>query len=62
VAPFDSSGYASPDWRAFEGDGEPRKVEGLTGTWSGIEYDFVEGPDGSSPGLPVEASRCLEGT
>lgn len=62
VAPFDSTGYASPDWRAFEGDGVPREVEGLPGTWPGLEYDFVTGDGGGTPGLPDEVVACLDGT
>lgn len=62
VAPFDSTGYASPDWRAFEGEGAAREVEGLPGTWPGLEYDFVVGDSGSQPGLPDEVVACLDGT
>lgn len=62
VAPFDSSGFASPDWVAFEGDGTPRTIEGLPGRWSGLDYDFVTGGDGVRIGLPEEAAGCLEGT
>ena len=62
VAPYDSTGYASPDWRAFEGDGVPREVDGLPGAWPGLEYDFVNGDSGSQPGLPDEVVACLDGT
>ena len=41
---------------------EPRAVEGLPGTWFGIEYDFVSGEAGDTPGLPDEVVRCLDGT
>lgn len=62
AAPFGTSGYRSPDWRAFFGDGEPRAVEGLPGRWAGIDYDFVHGEDGEKPGLPDDNTRCLDGT
>lgn len=62
VAPFDSRGYASPDWRAFEGEGAPRPIDGLPGEWPGLEYDFVVGDSGSQPGLPDEVVACLDGT
>jgi hypothetical protein len=62
VAGFDTTGYRSPDWRAFIGDGEPRAIEGLPGTWVGIEFDFTTGEDNEKPGLPDEASQCLDNT
>jgi len=62
AAPFGTSGYRSPDWRAFLGDGEPQTVEGLPGEWAGVDYDFVHGEDGEKPGLPDENTRCLDGT
>jgi hypothetical protein len=63
VATFDSRGYASPDWRGFVGEGAPRDIAGLPGSWSGIEYDFVTGEgDSGMPGLPDEVVGCLEGT
>ena len=66
VAPYDTTGLRSPDWRAFqydESDATPRVVPGLPGTWTGIEYDFVEGGAGLTiPGLPAENAGCLDGT
>ena len=63
AAPWGSTGYASPDWRGFVGDGVPRPVEGLPGLWPGIEYDFVTGEgDGGNRGLPAEVEGCLAGT
>jgi len=60
AAPYDTTGYQSPDWRAFEGDGPFREVPGLPGLWAGIEYDFVTGEDGSgNRGLPPEVEGCL---
>jgi hypothetical protein len=62
VARFDTQGYRSPDWRAFIGDSPPHTVEGLPGTWVGIEFDFTTGEDGEKPGLPDEVVHCLDGT
>jgi hypothetical protein len=63
VASFDSRGYASPDWHGFVGDGEPRAVPGLPGTWAGIDYDFVTGEgDTGNRGLPADVEGCLAGT
>jgi hypothetical protein len=36
AAPYDTTGYQSPDWRAFVGEGPPREVPGFPGLWSGI--------------------------
>ena len=66
VAPYDTEGFRSPDWRGFQYDSghtRRRTVPGLPGTWSGIEYDFVEGGEGLTiPGLPDEVRGCLDGT
>jgi hypothetical protein len=62
VARFDTTGYRSPDWRAFIGEGEPRAIEGLPGTWVGFEFDFSTGEDNEKPGLPEDATHCLDNT
>jgi len=66
VAPFDSEGFRSPDWRGFQydsGNPAPRVYPGLPGEWSGIEYDFVNGGAGLTiPGLPRAVAGCLDGT
>jgi hypothetical protein len=62
VARFDTTGYRSPDWRAFIGEGELRAMEGLPGTWVGFEFDFTKGEDNEKPGLPEEAIHCLDNT
>lgn len=67
VAPYDTSGFRSPDWIAFQfesGDPELRSYEGLPGTWSGSPYDFVDGGSGglTFPGLPDDVVGCLDGT
>jgi hypothetical protein len=71
VAPFDSEGFASPDWIGFqfEGGDDPEAYDGLPGTWAGTPYDFVRGTTLDRqervfgfPGLPVEVAGCLAGT
>jgi len=66
VAPYDSRGFASPDWVGFQwDDGHPKKwsYPGLPGRWSGTAYDFVDGGQGLTiPGLPAEVTGCLDGT
>jgi hypothetical protein len=60
VAPYNTVGYQSPDWRGFAGDGPPRKAPGLPGRWRGIEYDFVTGEgDSGNRGLPAEVEGCM---
>jgi hypothetical protein len=66
MAPFDTKGYRSPDWRAFQWEGtdaEPARYEGLPGRWPGTIYDFVKGGAGIDiGGLPREVIGCLDGT
>lgn len=67
VAPFDSQGFASPDWVGFlleEGsDEQRRKYPDLPGKWAGTAYDFVTGEGAFDfSGLPPEVIGCLEGT
>jgi hypothetical protein len=66
VAPYDTRGFRSPDWRGFQYDSSDtgqRAVPRLPGLWSGIEYDFVNGGEGLTiPGLPPEIAGCLAGT
>jgi hypothetical protein len=72
VAPFESEGFASPDWVGFQYEGEDAKrlrYPDLPGKWAGIPYDFVSGRDLETgkkvfnfPGLPREVAGCLEGT
>jgi hypothetical protein len=63
VAPYDTVGYASPDWTGFTGDGTPQIYAGLPGEWAGIAYDFVTGEgDSGMPGLPDQVIGCLSGT
>jgi hypothetical protein len=66
VAPYDTSGFRSPDWIGFQfdsADEQARSYEGLPGEWSGIPYDFVNGGAGLEiPGLPDEVVGCLNAT
>jgi hypothetical protein len=63
VAPYETVGYASPDWTGFVGEGPPQTYIGLPGQWAGIPYDFVTGEgDSGNAGLPVEVTDCLAGT
>ena len=66
VAPYDTSGFASPDWVGFQfdsADTDAKAYPGLPGLWSGIPYDFVEGGGGLEiPGLPEQVLGCLAGT
>jgi hypothetical protein len=63
VAPHDTTGYQSPDWSGFVGEGPPRAIDGLPGMWSGIQYDFVTGQgDSGFPGLPASQAECMSGT
>jgi hypothetical protein len=63
VAPYDTSGFLSPDWTGFSGDSEPQTYLGLPGQWSGTPYDFVSGGGtAGGPGLPDEVVGCVSDT
>ena len=65
VAPYDSSGWRSPDWVGFQtsADTTEQPYDSLPGEWRGIPYDFVKGGEGIDiPGLPDEVVGCLDGT
>ena len=63
VAPYESSGFQSPDWTGFIGDRAAQTYLGLPGTWSGTPYDFVSGGGYSGdPGLPDEVIGCVSDT
>jgi len=57
VAPYASKGLRSPEWQAFEGEGEARSYPGLPGAWKGTPHDFAA--DG---GVPSHVRGCLAGT
>lgn len=66
VAPYDTEGFASPDWVGFQTDGsdpQRRAYPNLPGRWAGVPYDFVSGGEGLTiPGLPDAVRGCLAGT
>jgi hypothetical protein len=66
VAPYDTRGFASPDWSGFQwnsADTTPQAYPGLPGEWRGTRYDFVKGGAGLTiPGLPDAVRGCLDGT
>ena len=66
VAPYDTQGFASPDWSGFQcdsADTTPTAYRGLPGEWQGKPYDFVQGGAGLTiPGLPDAVRGCLDGT
>lgn len=66
IAPFDTSGWHSPDWIGFQFDSADTAAKvypGLPGTWQGAPYDFVKGGAGLQIlGLPAEVLGCLDGT
>lgn len=62
VAPYESSGFQSPDWTGFIGEGEPRTYLGLPGQWTGTSYDYVSGGGSGQPGLPAEVIGCVSDT
>jgi hypothetical protein len=66
VAPYDTDGFASPDWSGFQwnsADTTPHAYPGVPGEWRGTRYDFVRGGAGLTiPGLPDAVRGCLVGT
>ena len=66
VAPYDTSGFASPNWVGFQWRSEDLdrlSYPSLPGTWQGKAYDFVTGGAGLTlHGLPVEMAGCMDGT
>ena len=66
VAPYDTTGFSSPDWIGFQWDSaetEAVAYPGLPGRWRGIPYNFVNGGAGLEiAGLPDEVRGCLDGT
>jgi hypothetical protein len=66
VAPFDTTGFTSPDWVGFQyeaADSMRKAYPGLPGKWAGTPYDFVKGGAGLRiPGLPRAVVGCLAQT
>jgi serine/threonine protein kinase len=57
AAPYDSAGFASPDWRGFRGTAQRKPYPDLPGEWAGPDYDYVTGGE-----LPAEVRGCLDGS
>jgi serine/threonine-protein kinase len=57
VAPYSSKGLRSPQWQAFEGEGDARSYTGLPGAWRGTPHDFAAGG-----AVPSQVRGCLAGT
>ena len=66
VAPYDTSGFVSPNWVGFQfrsEDTDRLSYPGLPGMWEGKAYDFVDGGAGlNMHGLPSEMAGCMDGT
>ena len=54
VAPYATTGFTSPDWKGFDGEGGSVTIAGVPGRWPGMPTDFVK--DG---GLPADVAGCL---
>jgi hypothetical protein len=53
VAPYGTSGFESPDWHGFEGEGRST-VKGVPGTWAGSAFDYVKAKE-----LPPQVVGCV---
>lgn len=54
VARYDSTGFRSPDWWGFEGEGGPTTFNDIPGKWYGSRFDYVKANE-----LPPEVAGCL---
>ena len=54
IAAPESSGFASPDWYGFDGEGGRSAYPGVAGKWPGQPYDYVKAGE-----LPPEVRGCL---
>ena len=54
VADYGTTGFRSPDWYGFDGEGGRTAYPGLPGRWPGQPYDYVEAGE-----LPPEVRGCL---
>jgi hypothetical protein len=54
IADASTSGFQSPDWYGFDGEGGKTAYPGLPGKWPGTPYDYVQAKE-----LPPEVRGCL---
>jgi serine/threonine protein kinase len=57
AAPYDSTGFSSPDWRGFRGTAQREPYPDLPGEWAGPDYDYVAEGE-----LPADVQGCLRGS
>jgi hypothetical protein len=56
AAPYDTTGFSSPDWRGFRGTAAREPYPDLPGEWAGPDYDFV-----AEGAMPTDVQGCLDG-
>lgn len=54
VADYTTTGFSSPDWYGFDGEGGKSTYPGLPGKWPGQPYDYVDAGE-----LPPQVRGCL---
>jgi hypothetical protein len=54
VADYTTTGFSSPDWYGFDGEGGKSTYPGLPGKWPGQPYDYVQAGE-----LPPQVRGCL---
>ena len=54
IADYGTTGFASPDWYGFDGEGGKSTYPGLPGKWPGQPYDYVQAGE-----LPPQVRGCL---
>ena len=54
VADYATTGFTSPDWYGFDGEGGRVTIPGLPGKWPGQPYDYVKAGE-----LPPQVRGCL---
>lgn len=55
VAPYATTGFKSPDWKGFDGEGGSVAIRGVPGRWPGQPTDFVK-----EGGMPAEVRGCFD--
>lgn len=54
IADYGTTGFQSPDWYGFDGEGGKSAYPGLPGKWPGQPYDYVKAGE-----LPPQVRGCL---